>query len=160
MEGVLHFLRRSVADGAVSPLCVVPADPLQGFPLDPGHGFSRAEELDDKGHMDHPHSGRHAGEVRHPELVGRGGGELTIDLVIRSLVKPSRRRAHRRLGPLERTRRVACRVSAAKLRRNRLVGCVVTVILRPLFAKNTDPAFPQLRRVFRGDFFLSTGLIL
>ena len=29
----------------------------------------------------------------------------------RSLVKPSRRRAHRRLGPLERTRRVACRVS-------------------------------------------------
>ena len=49
MEGVLHFLRRSVADGAVSPLCVVPVDPLQGFPLDPGHGFPRAEELDDPG---------------------------------------------------------------------------------------------------------------
>ena len=77
----------------------------------------------------------------------------------RSLVKPSRRRAHRRLGPLERTRRVACRV-AAKLRRNRLVGRVVTVIPRPLLAKKTDPAFPQLRRVFRGDFFLSTGLSL
>ena len=38
-----------VADGAVSPLCVVPADLLQGFPLDPGHGFPRAEELDDLG---------------------------------------------------------------------------------------------------------------
>ena len=49
MEGVLHFLRRSVADGAVSPLCVVPVDPLRGFPLDPGHGFPRAEELDDLG---------------------------------------------------------------------------------------------------------------
>ena len=49
MEGVLHFLRRSVAYGAVSPLCVVPVDPLQGFPLDPGHGFPRAEELDDLG---------------------------------------------------------------------------------------------------------------
>ena len=34
---------------AVSPLCVVPTDPLQGFPLDPGHGFPRAEELDDLG---------------------------------------------------------------------------------------------------------------
>ena len=38
-----------MADGAVSPLCVVPTDPLQGFPLDPGHGFPRAEELDDLG---------------------------------------------------------------------------------------------------------------
>ena len=28
--------------------------------------------------------GRHAGEVQHPELVGRGDGELTIDLVIRA----------------------------------------------------------------------------
>ena len=27
------------------------------------------EDINDKGHMDHPHSGRHAGEVRHPELV-------------------------------------------------------------------------------------------
>ena len=49
MEGVLHFPRWSVADGAVSPLCVVPTDLLQGFPLDPGHGFPRAEELDDLG---------------------------------------------------------------------------------------------------------------
>ena len=48
----------------------------------------------------------------------------------------------------------------ARLRRNRLVGRIVTVILRPLLAKKTDPAFPELRRVFRGDFFLSTGLIL
>ena len=64
VQGVRHEARRHRRQDA-------PADDPAG------------EDINDKGHMDHSHSGRDAGEVRHPELVGRGGGELTIDLVIR-----------------------------------------------------------------------------
>ena len=50
VQGVRHEARRHRRQDA-------PADDPAG------------EDINDKGHMDHPRPGRHAGEVRHPELV-------------------------------------------------------------------------------------------
>jgi hypothetical protein len=49
----------------------------------PAHDLAR-EDIDDKGHIDHSHPGRHIGEVRHPELIGGICGELPVDLVVRA----------------------------------------------------------------------------
>ena len=45
IECVLQFLWRPVPDRAVQPLVVVPADPVQGFPLNLANRFPCAEEL-------------------------------------------------------------------------------------------------------------------
>ena len=37
IELLLYFLWRFMANGAVQPFGIVPADPLQGFPLDLAH---------------------------------------------------------------------------------------------------------------------------
>lgn len=42
-------MRRDIADGAVQPLRVVPADPFEGFPFDLADRLPRAEEVDDLG---------------------------------------------------------------------------------------------------------------
>ncbi len=49
IECVLQFLWRPVPDRAVQPLVVVPADPVQGFPLNLANRFPCAEELNDFG---------------------------------------------------------------------------------------------------------------
>ena len=49
----------------------------------PAHNLAR-EDIDDEGHVDHPHPGRHVGEVGYPELVGGICCKLPVDLVIRA----------------------------------------------------------------------------
>ena len=44
-------------------------------------GNLAGEDIDHKGHIDHPHSAGDIGEVRDPELVGSRRRELPVDLI-------------------------------------------------------------------------------
>ena len=77
----------------------------------------------------------------------------------RSLVKPSRRRAHRRLGPLERTRRVACRVSGQASAQSPC-GLRCHCHTQAVFREKAEFRACGTPPCISGDFFLSTGLIL
>ena len=77
----------------------------------------------------------------------------------RSLVKPSRRRAHRRLGPLERTGRVACRVSSQASAQSPC-GPRCHCHIQAAVGEKDGPRVPATPPCISGDFFLSTGLIL
>ena len=77
----------------------------------------------------------------------------------RSLVKPSRRRAHRRLGPLERTGRVVCQVSNQASTQSPC-GLRCHCHLQAAVGEKAEFRARGTPPCISGGFFLSTGLIL
>ena len=77
----------------------------------------------------------------------------------RRAVAPPRRRAHRRPGPLERTGRVACRVSGQASAQSPC-GPRCHCHIQAAVGEKAEPRVPGTPPCISGDFLLSTGLIL